>query len=525
MIASRIRNTTAVSRRSPAACGLAVATALVLCVASTAGNAPAGQAEAERPAPATISGPRQLLSMHGVDDSQFDQLEDGRPSDADESETLLKVMFWVRDFHLTDLEDWTDYAWNLAELAHNPGGNRGKLFRLQGRARRVETCKPPPEVVRRFDLPRYYRCEFLLDPDSQPAVIFTPTIPQAWKDRDSIDQRAGAFGLFLKLGSKDPDRPVPVFVVPRIAWYPRTILGNLGMDVGLLDDVRAETPPGGGDSEPSSPVSGGVEARRLTRRDRECFYQMLAAVGRAERRQLLVAADAKLERAGKKSFSVVPLFNEASKQHGRLVAISGTARRVMKIRLGSGDADIIQRLGIDHYYELAVFTADSQDNPLVFCVRRLPPGMPTGEGPHFAESVRVAGFFLKTWTYRVQRPDDGSTPSTDAKSRWQLAPLLIGREPVWYPRQDRPTNTLAGAVAAVLFVLAMLGIWLAVWRYNRGDKQFREITARALLPDSGKSLDELALDANGSPDFSGIDQMDYPPRDEPDEQPNQEGSV
>ncbi len=34
-----------------------------------------------------------------------------------------------------------------------------------------------------------------------------------------------------------------VFLAARMAWYPSTYLGQLGMDVGLLDDVPVQPPP------------------------------------------------------------------------------------------------------------------------------------------------------------------------------------------------------------------------------------------------------------------------------------------
>jgi hypothetical protein len=133
------------------------------------------------------------------------------------------------------------------------------------------------------------------------------------------------------------------------------------------------------------------------------------------------------------------------------------------------DPDIVKRFGIDHYYELYLFTDDSQGNPLVFCVRDLPEDMPTGDGPRYGESVRVAGFFLKSWSYRPGAGSDGQRPGNAR----QLAPLLVGREPVWYPPPGTSSTTLVGAVAGAAFLLVLLGVWLVAWRYDRGDRRFR----------------------------------------------------
>ena len=202
---------------------------------------------------------------------------------------------------------------------------------------------------------------------------------------------------------------------------------------------------------------------------RECFYQMLAAVGRAKPGQLLRRARQELKKEGKTSFSAVPLFNDPGDQRGRLVSFSGAARRVVKVRVQ--DPDIVERFGIKYYYEIYLFTPDSQDNPLVFCVRELPEGMPTGSDPRYSQQVEVAGFFLQTWSYR---PELANEPDGNPDAR-QLAPLLIGREPRWSrPPQAAGTSPLYGLIAGGLFILLLAAIWLAVWRSAKKDRRFQQ---------------------------------------------------
>jgi hypothetical protein len=153
---------------------------------------------------------------------------------------------------------------------------------------------------------------------------------------------------------------------------------------------------------------------------------MLEAAGRAKRGELTRRAREQIarmpenERADTRTgYSVVPLFNAPATQRGELVELAGVARSVLKIQLDADDAGARRRLGFDHYYQLSLFTEDSQSNPLTFCVRELPKGMPVGEGPQFGEPVAVAGFFLKKWSYRIsvdpdipQRPDEEAGPPT-----------------------------------------------------------------------------------------------------------------
>jgi hypothetical protein len=185
------------------------------------------------------------------------------------------------------------------------------------------------------------------------------------------------------------------------------------------------------------------------------------------------AAEQQLEQSGAASSSVVPLFNDPKEQRGRLVMLEGTARRVVRVAV---DAETAARFGFDHYYNLFLVTDDSQGNPLVFCVRWLPEGMPLGDGPGYGERVRVAGFFLKSWAYRPHAAAQTGGPEDGLKPRLQLAPLLIGREPVWYPQQQPAANWLLGLILGGLFALLLLGIWLALWWYGRADKRFFDRT-------------------------------------------------
>jgi hypothetical protein len=244
---------------------------------------------------------------------------------------------------------------------------------------------------------------------------------------------------------------------------------------------------------------------------------MLDAVARAQPGQLLREADEQLKQAdvklkrtdeqGSEHYSVVPLFMEPQGQRGRLVALSGRTRRV--VRIGVEDPDIVARFGIDHYYEISLFTDDSQDNPVVFCVRELPHGMPTGDGPEYLEQVRVAGFFFKLWTYHLAPSGEVSENDRSRGAFRQPAPLLIGLQPVWYPQQPTPISPVAGAIAGGLFLLALLGVWLALWRSGRSDKRFHDQTiAKTLAMGPHVALDELGLGAGSPADFGKLETRD-----------------
>ena len=222
-------------------------------------------------------------------------------------------------------------------------------------------------------------------------------------------------------------------------------LRQLGMDMQLLDSIENRRP--------------------LLASERDCFYALFAAAGRAKPYELETAALSDLKRTERIQFDVAPLFNSPASQAGRLVTIEGDARRAIEIRVDN--SEIVRRFNIRRYYEIAIFTDDSQGNPLICCVLEAPKEMPLGEDI-FAQ-VRVAGFFMKSWAY-----PRGDVNSADAKQ--QLAPLILGRE----ARLLTPAASIADSAVNVLVVggvlIAIAGILWAAWRAGRpsllvGDRQ------------------------------------------------------
>jgi hypothetical protein len=307
-------------------------------------------------------------------------------------------------------------------------------------------------VAARFELPEYFRCRMALEGDRRECVVFARAVPSAWEQGVDIDQPAGAAGLLLKFGETADGRSEPFFAAARMAWFPDTPLGRLGMDVGLLDDLRPEE-SGPADGDFAALAGSHLDRFRLTTRNREAFYQMLAAASRAAPGQLEEWAAA--ERTGGASDSVVKLFNDTLSQQGRLVTLAGQAREITEVRVG--DDDIRQRFGLDRYYVVFLFTPDSQDNPLAFCTRQLPAGLSPGGGPRFNEPVRVTGFFFNTWAYRSRETEAAG------RAKWQLAPLIIGGTPIREPPPAAAPRLLGprGLLAAAALIAA--AAWVA-WR-------------------------------------------------------------
>ena len=420
--------------------------------AALASEAGAKTQPGENPSGRVIQGPRDLLDLFGMDESHFRRLSDGCPIQPGEEELVLKLLFRSVEFPLERLEHWAHRQVQMEELANRAEEKRGEVYWLAGRVQKMTVCQPSPEAAERFMMDRYYLFDLLVEPGGQPAVVYVRTVPKAWLEKAPENERVGVLGFFLKTTSSDLKKPVPLFAAHRIAWYPAGLLGDLGMDVGLLDVV--------------------VDRQPILPEERETFYQLLAAMRRAQPEQIFQTARQQVRQQALAADSVVPLFKEPAGQRARLVLLRGAARKVVRVEVP--DPDIRSRFGIDHYYEISLFTPDSEGHPLIICVPSLPPGMPTGEGIQYVEEVEVAAFFLKSWAYRVPPPPDAPPEKRTDMIVWKRhAPLLIGPRPIWYPRPQPSPHTAAAVVAGLLFVGAGLGLWWALWRAHRSDQEFR----------------------------------------------------
>jgi hypothetical protein len=440
--------------------------------------------ELDRP----IRGARDLLKTCGIDENQFARLNDRSPWEESDNELFQRILFRLRDtFRPQDIESWARPLPEWSKLAESPQAYQGELFRLTGRATRVDAIRPAPEFAEQFELPRYYRCELAISDQDRPAVVFAAAVPQAWPEKAPLNERVAVFGVFLKNTGPDARQRGPVFAALRVAWYPATPLGDLGMDVGLFDQLRTVEPPADGKKKP--PVQKlDPQAMRLGPASRECFYQLLSAAGRATPAELVKTARESLKRQGRDRSSVVPLFNDAVHQQGNLVHLHGTARQVIPIAVS--DEDVVARFGITRYYQVIFFTDDSQRNPLVFCCREIPSEMPQGQTSNYRESITATGFFFNTWAYHSRQSEEGP----ESGQRWQLAPLVIGHSLVWHPRRTSDgkgeIGTFYGTVLLVVVPLGVVLFWVVVWRTGRGGQTAGQRGVSAWQSQS-QSLDSL----------------------------------
>lgn len=442
---------------------------------------------------------RELLTLLSIDDSQLANFTDGEPLGSQDEETVVRFLFQMPRFPLNDLQRWAKPLDELAQLIDNAGEHRADTFLIRGRAIQVERVKILPEVAERLEFAHYYRVTVDLNDSPHSVVLCARDIPVAWNKLQTFNEPIIAYGMFLKLGEQSEDRTEFNFATPHIGWLPTqpnpsvgitedlVTLASFGMDVSLFDDVRESN------------------RKPITSSDRECFYQLLGTMAKADPSKVRAAAYPKVDLA--------PLLQDPTSQHGRLMVVRGTARRAIKLLVD--DRDIQERFGIDHYYQIDVFIqlgdqvvrlgnkengeSPTFDNtyPVTVCVAKLPDDLP--EGADIREEISIPVACFKLWAYKSR------FVSSFDQNQLQVSPMFIGAEPRVIDLVPA-RNPYVGFAIAGGFVSALVIVWIAIWRSGKSDSKFkRDVLARRRNVESGNSLNDAGIEEQGAPDFSQWD--------------------
>lgn len=386
---------------------------------------------------------------------------------ADKQNTCLKLLARLSAAPSSRSAAWIQHAGPAGDVATSPEGFRDRFVRIRGRAVFVAPVPLPSEQAELHDRSRFDLVRIVTD-DGLAADVMTGDAPRHWQRSKPIDVRTEAVGLVVSgppvaaspastlpagpSGEADwPAEPAMLLVVaPRVAWFPDTPLGNLGMDYGLFDTV--------------------ADGHKLLPSDGDAFYAMLAAVGRATQEGI--------EAVAPKSQEIIPLIDPGAKwiekHRGDPVRITGIARRATRIEVD--DPLRRKQIGGDHYWELFVFVETptiqigdriQNDFPIVCCVRSLPKEMPAGEP--MAERVEVAGFAMKRYAYPLTA---GEGQEVDRRQ----TPLLIGRQAIWLPAPSarQLTATLGWiftSLAAVVLAMLAAAALTMMRRSRRRDRE------------------------------------------------------
>ncbi|MBR0236679.1 MAG: hypothetical protein IJQ39_01170 [Thermoguttaceae bacterium] len=421
----------------------------------------------------------QLWNTMGISESQWEQFTDGEAWNPAQNNFTAQLLYTAKRFPLDFILPWVQSSQAAADMldgkdvqdeekkdiafelrAFNRNSQRGALYHLEGTAEAIESVSLIPELQTRFEMDSLYFVAVKLNTGHR-ALIITSVIPQKWKTGASVSYPVSADAYFLKYGPLDKQADKPrhsYFIASRIAWHPNTPLGNLGMDYGLFDDLDTKPLQGRKIPFPTDCT--------LNERNRECFYQELAAVKRAldpkkfaEIKKLAITQrdevwnmrdPRKTMTVERQSYPVEALFNNPIAQRGNLFWLTGRARRIVAIPVES--PDIRARFGIEQYYNIYIFTPDSADNPIVINVLELPEGVQTGDGAGFGVDLSVPCFMFNTWMYR--RADEAKGHA------YQLAPLLFAPKAIKYetPKSER-SNVISNGI---LLLMALIIVYFFV---------------------------------------------------------------
>lgn len=356
----------------------------------------------------------------------------------------------------------------LGEYAAAPADKRVEFFQSDGGEEigffvgTLDKLDPIPlneQEKERAGSSEIYRAQITTDAGAA-ITVYTGAVPSfkapaAFSSEGAaLSRRVAGVGIRFGQERSEPGaEPHAALLSPRLEWIPpETPLGAAGLDLSSYED--APVYPIDALEKEKSPERRKEFARALrwTRDDRRPFYGTLAAVKR-----MRPGADAR-----EPLRDVVPLFNRPEENQGRLASFSGWARRVNLVLVE--DPDVRAATGLDRYYQIFVYTNDSQGWPLTLCAPELPDGMTVGGGREYRRNVDISGYFYKTWAYRKSGKDAGEPENIDSKE-WTRAPLLVGRITKAYPEEEEEERApvAPGAVFATFAALACAWIILRRW--------------------------------------------------------------
>lgn len=489
------------------------------------------------------SGLGSLLELVGVGPEERRRMAQHEWLDDDALPHVLETLYHLRRFEEHNLRRWAIDSLEPEDIARRSGTLPVRLYAIEGRLRAVRSHAVADAVAARLQLPAVHACRITLGASSWPAEVLVADMPRKLQREGLLNEQVAATGLLIRVAPAAKQRPRLVFAADRLKWHPdhvdralgvsygMTVLGALGMDVGLWDTVRDRRPLEAGDRACFFHLLDAVQRagagrlerafrRRLPERVRRWEQEaarLEARLGRQETaaskqtasstetfqspRQRLTVLRQQIARAEQGLASVVPLFNQPRESRGSLVVLEGTARRAVRIYsdpslpLSSSEQQIPS--AVNAYYELDVFTDDSQNNPVVFCVRKLPAGFP--EGDQIQERIRAAGFMFKAWAFPADARTGPAAGSEDPSRRWRIAPLVVAPAATWI-RPERVARSPAWQWwGGGLFVLALAAAWVGLALYRRGDRRFqREVLERHLQPPEYPALADDALPESDS---------------------------
>jgi hypothetical protein len=406
---------------------------------------------------------RELLEIAGVGPDKIAALSPTEFSDAD-WETLAQIVRRLQQHNEVDLARWT-----LPKQNSFSSQLFGELFEVDGIVGQVESLAIPAAIAERLELKQLYRCRVKVN-DSQELTVLALKIPRRWDATQPLAEPVSFLGVLLQAGED------PLLLATRLRWFPTSgvpsgqlLLAQHGMDVSLWEEIVQRTPF-------VSPDKG---------QESLAFYSCLAALQQVPATELAALtidnisrvasagdspstkitqqiAVAVNEQAARGLSSVAPLFFKPEKEVGELLRIEGTVRRAVRIAVDD-DTFLATDQSIREYFELEVFTDDSQNLPLVCCVTRLPADFPTGDA--IREEVRLDGVFFKMWQYRSRKIVETAGETTTQQQSY--TPVILGATVTWLQQASAEPSWWGLTVGGAIFAAMMFGLLRMVFTFRQ----------------------------------------------------------
>ena len=514
-----------------------------LCAANAATDHPAtntGVLPSEKPSGPAPARPREILAEVGIGRAELEKLQHTESilQQSDSRSVVLQILYRLAGMPLRNLEYWATENSEAGTREHDNLLSLGKTVSVSGRVTQIDAIALNDEDRARFGKTFIYRCQLSIASSKGPrrAILFVSVVPSQLPLGEPIDAACGALAIYLGIGKETTDL---LLVADRLAWYPETLLGDLQMDLSLLENIQNSKPLRGEEYEAFYQMLAAAKRTAGGELVRRAYNQLVHKTGRLEEQQRKFKGpisplneDERIEEALLKtqleymrnnaSHPFVPLVEYPDRFNGELIMLRGTAYRIVKVRIN--EPEIRKRFGIDHYYQIDMRvnlehkvklvtsrTVEGEaekireekivtQHPATFCALSLPPNMPTGD--HLLEPIRVAGFYFKNWQYQTaeMRGDQAAE---------RTAPMLIGREPVWDVRKPSEIEKYGGFIVGILFLLVLLGIWGVVWWTGRRDVAFGKKMRQASGGDASPTF-ESEPDVDQNPLFP-IENQDVAP--------------
>jgi hypothetical protein len=277
---------------------------------------------------------------------------------------------------------------------------------------------------------------------------------------------------------------LPLFISSSIQWYSdRSLVSSLGVDIGLfelspcfsvfdLQDIKLKV------SSSLSLLSRAEIIRRgfkLTEADRDPFYSLMRGLKNVSVEELFEKSE-RFER-GKRAVSVPELFNDPTGVRGRLVTLTGIAKRILPTLVE--DNVVVDLYKIKRYYQIFLYVEGSGEFPIVTCVDSLPTGLRAGSEIDYNERITVTAIPYKLWVYDTEIKLDGKEKQTDQEIQKAVAvPLLIGKVVKWFPKKKNENNTIKFINITLTICIISFLAWLLIYQFRFRIRRIQNIKTK-----------------------------------------------